>query len=224
MGEKGHAEQNQTGTEYAKYYRANQSADNSPAPTGEAGTSQDNGRNGVQLISRSGSRLGGNHPGGEDNARQARADASNHIHRRKHAFDPYAGQARGLGIAADGVNVTAKAGAFENEPRQQVNHQHDNDRDGNPDKIAVAQLAEAKATRHNRLPFSNGVGHTAQEGHCPEGDDKRREGEIGGEHAVKQTAERANANPGQNRQRRGDPGHRRNHRDHAGNGDDRPDG
>jgi hypothetical protein len=120
--------------------------------------------------------------------------------------------------------MAAVAGALEDEPGCQVDDGHDDDGDGDPEYVAVAQDSEIEFVRHDRLAIGHRVAQPAQKRHRAEGDNERGEREIRRQPTVHQAGECTGGEAEDNRPQRIEPVHGREHRDDAGHRDDRPDG
>ena len=161
MPEIGDAHQRHAVIERGDNQRPHQRAGDSADAADEAGPAENNGGDGIQLITYAEVAVRAVQPRGAHDAAQPGEQAAHAVNEQQHQphFDPR--EPCRLHIAAYGVDMNAKGGAAQNEPAHRYHHQRDHHQPRNRPEVIVADPFEADIGVNHRGAVGQQIGGPA---------------------------------------------------------------
>src|SRR2546428_4327650 len=166
-------------------------AANAAFPAGQRCAAQHYRGNGIELEPDSRGRLRRVQPAGQDDRARGGYDPADHIHQGLVRGNVYAGQPRGLFVAADRIDVTAHHSLGEDHIRRQEDQHHDEYRDRDAEHLAGAQPDKSVREPGDRTAIRVDKRQAAADGQHPQRGDEGLHSTARDHKAVHQSQQRA---------------------------------
>src|SRR4051794_35395941 len=165
-------------------------ADDGAASAGEQRAADDDRRDRVELIEVAVRRAAGRGLRDQHQRGDAAAEADQHVQVDRLPLDVDAGQAGGLGVAADRDRPAAERRPVEQDPADGRNQGEQPDLDADPDDVPVEEVREARDADDLSLLVADDLGEASGAGQHRERHDERHDPAVGDQQPVDETARR----------------------------------
>ena len=168
----GHQQQVEPVVEGLDQQQAQRGAPDAAAPTHQARAADDHRGDRVELEALAQVGRPGDHPGGEHHPRRAGQHPRDGVDAEQHPAGVDPRDLGGGAVAADGVDPHAVGGAAHQHPESHDAHDHDDDRDRQPEDGGVGDLPVLARQTVDGRPATDDVGRAGAGGQHPEGGDE----------------------------------------------------
>src|SRR3954454_15093542 len=167
---------------------AEDGADDGAPAAGEQRAADDDRGDRVELVEVAVGGATGGGPGDQHQGGDAAADADEHVEVDGLPLDRDAGEAGGLGVAADGDSAAAEGRPVEQDPADDRDQDEDPDLHRDPDDLPVEEVGEAFDVDDLGLAITDDLGQAPGAGQHREGHDERHYPAVGDQQPVDQPA------------------------------------